>query len=101
MNVAGDGYDSIERLPITTIGTTDTDVTPTPLTREGFVTPDPQTKKIAGDGSMRIEYEYVRVQKQLAIQNAQYVTSSHASGKYNYGTVVTLKANDRDEYIFD
>jgi hypothetical protein len=101
MNVAGDGYDSIERLPITTIGTTDTDVTPTPLTREGFVTPDPQTKKIAGDGSMRIEYEYVRVQKQLTIQNAQYVTSSHASGKYNYGTVVTLKANDRDEYIFD
>lgn len=101
MNVAGDGYDSIERLPISTIGTTDTYVTPTPLTREGFVTPDPQTKKIAGDGSMRIEYEYVRVQKQLTIQNAQYVTSSHSSGKHNYGTVVTLKANDRDEYIFD
>ena len=101
MNVAGDGYDSIERLPIMTVGTTDTDVTPLPLVRDGFVTPEPQTKRIAGDGSMRIEYEYVRVQKQLTIQNAQYVTSSHASGKYNYGTVVTLKAKDRDEYIFD
>lgn len=101
MNVAGDGYDSVTRSSIITVGTTDTDVTPTPFAVDGFVTPEPQTKRIAGDGSMRIEYEYVRVQKQLTILDAQYVIASHNSGKYNYGTVVTLKAKDRDELIFD
>lgn len=97
MTVNGEGYDTSTR---TFVGTTDTDATPAPLSRDGFVSPQAQTKQIAGDGLMEIEYEYARVKKKLTIQDAQYVTSSHVSGEYNYGTQVTLKANDRDQWTF-
>ena len=98
MTVSGEGYDSETRSD--TKGTTDTEVTPAPLEREGFVKPAPQTKIITGDGLMTIEYEYVRVKKTLTIQDAEYVESSHASGQYNYGTQVSLKAKQRDGWKF-
>lgn len=101
MTVNGEGYDVVTRPELTTRGTTDTEVTPLPVGREGFVTPTPQTKVITGDGLMKIEYEYARVKKTLTIQDAEFVTASHASGKYNYGTVVTLKAKERDGWKFE
>jgi hypothetical protein len=101
MTVNGEGYDVVTRPELTTRGTTDTKVTPLPVGREGFVSPTPQTKVITGDGLMKIEYEYARVKKTLTIQDAEFVTTSHASGEYNYGTEVTLKAKERDGWKFE
>ena len=101
MTVNGEGYDVVTRPELTTRGTTDTKVTPLPIGREGFVSPTPQTKVITGDGLMKIEYEYARVKKTLTIQDAEFVTTSHASGEYNYGTEVTLKAKERDGWKFE
>lgn len=101
MTVDGKGYDSITRQASMTIGTTDTDVTPTPFTIDGFVAPEAQTKTIAGDGSMRIEYEYIREKRRLTIKDAQFVESTHASGLYYYGTQITLKAKKREGLKLD
>ena len=98
MNLDGSTYSVKDES--TFYGTTDTSVTPTVNTYEGFTSPSTKTVTIFGDGSTVVEYKYTRNKYQLTIEDDEYVTSNKNSGKYYYGTEITLTAKERDEYNF-
>lgn len=99
MNVAGN-YDLDKTDNLT--GTTDTEVTPELRDYEGCKKPATQTKKIAGDGSMVIEYYYERNKVQFTLNQAAHgsVASTIESGEYYYGREITLTANPDTGYNF-
>ena len=99
MNVAGNyNLDKTDNLT----GTTDTEVTPELRNYEGCKKPATQTKKIAGDGSMVIEYYYERNKVQFTLNQANHgsVASTVESGEYYYGREITLTANPDTGYNF-
>lgn len=70
---------------------------PSPLEVEGFETPQAQTVTIDSYSDTVVIYKYVRKQYILTIEDSNYVTSSHQSGTYYYGTEIHLIADDTDE----
>ena len=82
-------------------GTTDTPAVPAVRSYEHHDTPAVQTKNISGDGSMEIVYEYPLSMIQLTLKNPQFITTTTPSGKYKYGSTITLTAKKRtDDYYF-
>ena len=80
-------------------GTTDTEITPSVKTYEGFTSPSTQTTTISGDGHTLVTYNYTRNKYTLTIENPEYVEEDK-SGEYYYEEEVTLKAIDRQGYDF-
>ncbi|MDO4219716.1 MAG: InlB B-repeat-containing protein [Candidatus Saccharibacteria bacterium] len=98
MKVNGEDYDDPEIEEKR--GTTGANVTPGVKTYEHFVSPQTQTKTITGDGKMEVEYLYAREQYELTLTNAEYIDSNFESKKYYYGTTITLKAKEREGFVF-
>ena len=93
-----DGYDLADTDNLT--GTTDTEVTPTVKTYEGFTSPSTQTVTIKGDGTTEVTYNYNRIMYSFNLPDTENVTSSHEPGNYPYGTEITISANDIPGYTF-
>ena len=80
-------------------GTTDTEITPSVKTYEGFTSPSTQTTTISGDGHTLVTYNYTRNKYALTITHPEYVEEDK-SGNYYYEEKVTLTAIDRQGYTF-
>ena len=83
-------------------GTTGADVTPEPLTFEGFTTPSAQTKKIAADGSLVIEYRYVRNSYSLTwnANGGEFTNSGYTEGQVKYEAEIIPAQVARKGYEF-
>ncbi|MBR2997918.1 MAG: InlB B-repeat-containing protein [Bacilli bacterium] len=81
-------------------GTTDTNVTPATKTYPGFTSPSTQTNSINGDGSTSFDYNYLRNQYNLIINNPSDVVEGDISGQYYYEQQITLTAKDKEGYTF-
>lgn len=83
-------------------GTTGADVTPEPLTFEGFTTPSAQTKKIVGDGSLVIVYQYVRNTYSLTwnANGGEFTNSGYTEGEVKYEAPIIQAEVARTGYIF-
>ena len=77
-------------------GTTDADVTPDVKEYTGFTAPATQTKAIAADGSMVIEYQYTRNSYELAwdANGGAIAGNSHTSGTVKFEALITAPANE-------
>ncbi len=79
-------------------GTTDTKVTPSVKTYEGFTSPATQTVNIDGDGSRVVKYYYDRNYYTVTLNKGSYISGVTATGTKNsgggfkYGTEVTIDA---------
>ena len=93
-----DGYELADTDNLT--GTTDTEVTPTVKTYEGFTSPSTQTVTIKGDGTTEVTYNYDRIMYSFNLPDTENVTSSHEPGNYPYGTEITISSNDIPGYTF-
>lgn len=82
-------------------GTTDDEVTPSVVGKEGFDSPTPQTVTISGDGNRVVTYTYTRKTYNFAITDRTYVdNTSTSNGEYPHGTTITVKAQEREGYTF-
>lgn len=83
-------------------GTTDTTVSPEPKTMDGYVSPTKQTKTVAADGSMVIEYDYQRVSYEITITTVgEGITSvTETSLNYYWGRTVVLEVSLERGYSF-
>lgn len=92
------GYDlEVEELT----GATDTKVTPAFKNKTGFINPaEQQELTITGDGNASIEYVYERETYTLNVSDKDFVESNKENGVYPYGTIVNLKAKEKDHYNF-
>ena len=82
-------------------GTTDATITPNVNTYTGFISPSTQTTTISGNGDTVVEYLYDREEYAFSITNRTYVYESTANGTYEYGTSITVKAQERAGYTFE
>ena len=101
MDLDGIGYTEV--LTQTFTGTTDTLVTPSVKTYEGFTSPEVQTVNIDGDGSRVVEYLYTRNKYTLTVVDRTYIDESISTdnGEYYYGSEISLKANPKTGYNFN
>ena len=83
-------------------GTTASSVTPSVKTITGFTSPSTQTKTIAADGSMVIDYYYTRNSYTYTLGSKTGVTTTGSSttGSYQYGATITLKASANAGYTW-
>ena len=81
-------------------GVTGSEVWPAVKSKTGFKNPDPQKLTILADGSASIEYEYVREEYTLTLQNTEDIDTSFNSGKYEYETEIILTAKNKEHYDF-
>ena len=83
-------------------GTTGEDVTPEPRTYPGFTTPSAQTKKIAGDGSLVIAYQYTRNSYNLTwnANGGEFTNSGYTEGEVKYEAPIIQAEVARTGYIF-
>ena len=84
---------------VTTIGKS---VSPPIKTYSGFTSPKIQTITINQNGTTTIDYYYTRNKYQYTLGECEGVstTGSTPSGLYYYGSVIILKANVEDEYLW-
>lgn len=73
-------------------GTTNTDVTPSTNTYEGFTAPVTQTKTITGDDQMKIDYFYTRNSYSLVLNKGVGISSVTANDVFLYGESVNIDA---------
>ena len=97
MNLDGTTYTVKETENLT--GTTDSEVTPGVKTYEGFTSPNTQTVRIKPDGTTVVEYLYTRNKYTLTIEDKEKVEEDK-TGKYFYGTEITVVAKDIPGYVF-
>ncbi len=83
-------------------GTTDTTVSPEPKTMDGYVSPTKQTKTVAADGSMVIEYDYQRVSYEIIITTVGDGIASVTDTSLNYywGRTVVVEVSLERGYSF-
>ena len=74
------------------IGEADKQVTPARKSYTGFKQPSAQTKVIAPNGSMVIEYKYERNKYTIALNKGTGIASVSGAGTYKYGASVTINA---------
>ena len=79
-------------------GTTDTEVTPALLPKEGFTGPSLQTVTINSDGTTKVTYTYTRKEYRLILNND--IETTFTNSTYPYETEITLTAKDKDNYEF-
>ena len=96
-NAVGDGYTVYEYENLT--GTTDTEVTPATKSYVGFTAPVRQTKRIAGDGSLVIDYYYDRIVYRITL-DASGGTVEPTSMSVRYGAHYELPTPERLGYGF-
>lgn len=83
-------------------GTTATSVTPAVKSYDGFISPAVQTKTIAADGSMVVEYQYARMSYTVSL-NATMNGGSCATSSVTVlhgGTISSLPAATKSGYAF-
>ena len=81
------------------VGVTDSEVTPSTKTYEGFDSPTARTVTIAADGSTEVEYLYTRKKYNLTVEDPEKVEEDK-TGEYYYGTEITVVAKDILGYTF-
>ena len=76
-------------------GTSDTDVIPRTNNYIGFTSPTPQKYTVAADGSLIVDYLYVRNKYIFTLEDCEGVDLSESAqtGVYSYQEELTLKAN--------
>ena len=102
MNIDGETYTEVLEDREEATGVTGAEITPNVKTYTGFISPSPQTKTIAADGSTIVEYLYARRQFNLIYvdeDNIDLPNSSEAK-KYYYGEEVTATVKPRPGYSF-
>jgi uncharacterized repeat protein (TIGR02543 family) len=83
-------------------GTTGASVTPAVKTYTGFTAPATQTKVIAADGSMVIEYQYTRNSYELAWDaNGGAFSGTYTNGSVKYEAPITAPTANRTGYTFN
>lgn len=92
-NIDNDNYTLFETENLQ--GTTATNVTPTVKNYTGFTAPATQTKAIAADGSMVIEYQYTRNSYELTwnANGGAIAGTSHTSGTVKFDAPITAPDN--------
>ena len=98
MNMDGINYTTKDE--VTLYGTTDTVVEPETNEYEGFTAPAKQSVTINGNGTTVVTYLYTRNKYNLTLEDAEYIETSTPSGEYFYGTSITLRAKEREDYVF-
>ena len=98
MNMDGRTYTI--RDDVTYTGTTDSHIEPDTNIYEGFTAPQKQNVTINGDGTTVVEYKYTRNKYNLVLEDSNYIETTTPSGKYYYGTEITLKAKDVEDWTF-
>lgn len=83
-------------------GTTASSVTPAVKSYEGFTAPSTQTKTIAADGTMVIEYKYTRNSYTLtwALNGGSISSAGTAAGSVKYGASLTAPTVTKAGYEF-
>ena len=83
-------------------GTTGASVTPAVKSITGFKAPSTQTVTIAADGSTVVNYYYTRNSYTFTLGSGTGVSTSGstASGTYQYGATITLKATANSGYTW-
>ena len=99
-NLVGVGYTEVDRQELA--GTTGESVTPPVNTYTGFTSPATQTKTIEADGSMKITYQYNRIQYTVDF-NAKGGNPTPGSQTVLYGGTATEPATapTKKGYTFD
>jgi len=99
-NIENDEYTLFETDELT--GTTAENVTPDVKNYTGFTAPATQTKAIAADGSMVVEYQYTRNTYTLtwALDDGTITTAGTAAGPVKYGAPLTAPVVEKDGHIF-
>jgi uncharacterized repeat protein (TIGR02543 family) len=97
MNVDGDNYVTYETYNGT--GTSDAEITPEVRTYTGFKSPDPQTTTINPNGKTVVTYRYDRIKRHFEITDRTHIVAGSAEdGNYNYGKVLTITAEQVEDY---
>ncbi len=83
-------------------GTAGETVKPEVKEYKGFISPKPAEVTIAADGSTVVNYQYERMQYKFRLGEAAGISTegSTPSGKYYWGTRITLKASAQKGYRF-
>ncbi len=81
-------------------GKTDDVVTPAIRHKYGFVDPSTTQITITADGNAYVEYEYIREQYVLTLENTEDINTTFTSGSYDYETKITLTAKETEHYDF-
>ena len=76
---------------------TDTEVTPKPNVRSGFMTPAALSQRVSADGSTTINYYYARNKYNIKFVSEGSVVSE---GSYTYGTLMPTPVAYRAGYVF-
>lgn len=77
---------------------TDTEVSPKPDTRNGFMTPAALSQRVSADGSTTINYYYARNKYNIKFVSEGSVVSE---GRYTYGTLMPTPVAYRAGYVFE
>ena len=80
-------------------GTTDTNVTPSVRTYEGFTSPQEQTVNIDADGNRVVKYYYER--NKYLVNYVTQGTLANTSEEIYYGDLATMPTPIRDGYTFN
>ena len=76
-------------------------VTPNISPREGFNNPSTQTVQISSEGNTIVTYTYSRKSYHFSITDRTYIdNTSTVDGDYLYETEITVKAQERSNYLF-
>ena len=81
-------------------GTTNESVKPAIRHKYGFVDPSLEEIIITADGNAYVEYEYIREQYVLTLENTEDINTTFTSGSYDYETKITLTAKNKEHYDF-
>ena len=83
-------------------GTTDSEVTPSVKSYEGFTAPSTQTVTIQADGSLVVTYKYTRNKHTLTwnLDGGDITKAGTAAGEVAYGATLTAPTVEKDGYRF-
>ena len=77
---------------------TDTEISPKPDIRNGFMTPAALSQRVSADGSTTINYYYARNKYNIKFVSEGSVVSE---GRYTYGTLMPTPVAYRAGYVFE
>ena len=82
------------------VGTTDAEITPQIVDREGYITPTLEAQKILGDGTTVFEVRYERIAYTVEVEKDDGISVVTGGRQYYWGQTVTIIATPKDGYIF-